>query len=466
MPLRNFVVIALSAIVCVACYSVATKNRYANLFAEALEVIERDALQDLPREELFTAAIQGMTQQLDEHSMYISGDMFRALDEDMNQQFGGVGMYVDNDPTTGRLVVLAPIPNTPAFEAAIQIGDEIHEIDGHKTEGMDRTEAIKLMRGPQGKPVQIVLKRDEQFLSKNLVRAAIPVPSVHGDWRNPDGTWNYFLKDDPRIGYIRLLTFGKKSTEELRAALGEIRGSVNGLILDLRNNSGGLLTAAIDISDMFLPAGKDIVKTRGRNKVLVEEFFSTSSSELKHSFPVVILVNRNSASASEIVAACLQDNDRAVIVGEQSWGKGTVQNLIPIERGRSALKLTIASFWRPVDRNIDRFAKESVESGVWGVQPNQGMEVELTEEELFENIRWRNQRDLAGLTNGKSLKTVNGQSDDAPTRDDSPTSDDTDDQDDNSESTADEKPVVPHVDRPLQKAKEYLQALFKKSIAA
>ncbi len=458
MPLRNFVVIALSAIVCVACYPVATKNRYANLFAEALEVIERDALQDLPREELFTAAMQGMTQQLDEHSMYISGDMFRALDEDMNQQFGGVGMYVDNDPKTGRLVVLAPIPNTPAYEAAIRIGDEIHEIDGHNTDGMKRSDAIKLMRGPQGKPVEIVLKRGDEFLNKNLVRAAIPVPSVHGDWRNPDGSWNYFLKDEPRIGYIRLLTFGKKSTEELRAALGEIRGSVKGVILDLRNNSGGLLTAAIDISDMFLPAGKDVVKTRGRNKVLVEEFFSTSSSEVKHSFPLVVLVNRNSASASEIVAACLQDHDRAVVVGEQSWGKGTVQNLIPIERGRSALKLTIASFWRPCDRNIDRFAKESVESGVWGVQPNPGMEIDLTEEELFQNIRWRNERDLAGLTNGKSLRFNSDESQDAPSPDNEKNSD--------SQATADEKPTAPHVDRPLQKAKEYLQALLKKKISA
>ena len=469
MPLRNIFVITLTAIIALACYSVASKNRYANLFAEAMEVIDRDALQDVPPRDLFTSAMKGMMQELDEHSMYISGDLFTAIDEDMNQEFGGVGMYIENDPITKKLIVLAPIPDTPAFENGVQIGDEITEIDGTSAEGMERSEAIELLRGPKGEPVNVVFRRNEKLMAVKLVRAAIPMPSVSGDSRNADGSWNYVLKSDPHIGYIRLQQFGKLSAEEMADAVQEINGKVRGLILDLRNNTGGLLSAALSISDMFLGDEVAIVRTRGRNKKLIETYSSSSKTLLNPNIPMVVLINRNSASASEIVAGCLQDHNRAVIVGEQSWGKGTVQNLIPVERGRSALKLTISSFWRPSDRQIDRYDPEAKKSGVWGIQPNEGMTVEMSDDEIYANMRWRSYRDLEGL-NPKGAKMWLQNVEEAISTDADPESEDTPEPEENDEMDATPKAdsfdVETHIDAPLQRAREYFKSILNKAIAA
>ena len=160
MPLRNVIIIAVSIVISMACYSAASKNRYANLFAEAMDLVDTQALREVPRKQLFKSAMQGMLKQLDEHSMFISGDDYRNFDEDMRQEFGGVGMYVENNPTTSRLFVLAPIPGTPAFEAGLQVGDEIVEIDGANTENMPRTEAIDLLRGPVNEAVELVIERN------------------------------------------------------------------------------------------------------------------------------------------------------------------------------------------------------------------------------------------------------------------------------------------------------------------
>ena len=427
MPLRNLVVITLVALFSLACYSVASKNRYANLFAEALEVIDREALRDIPRRELFENAMDGMMTELDEHSMYISGDMFRAFDEDMKQEFGGVGIYVDNDPVSQRLIVLAPIPNTPAYKAGVRSGDWIQEISGKSTDGLARGDAVKLMRGPTGEPVTVKIERAGAAWEETLIREAIPVPSLHGDWRMASGKWRFTLKDHPEIAYFRLIQFGSMSVEEFESALEEVSDDAQGLILDLRNNSGGLLEAAIQISDLFLGDGKTIVSTRGRGGRLVEEMYSGSPAVFPKNKPIVVLVNRNSASASEIVAACLQDHGRAVVVGEQTWGKGTVQHVIPIERGLSALKLTTSSYWRPSGQNIDRFSEEALETGVWGVNPAEENRIELTKEVLFENARQRNQRDLQGLVGAPELQAE------------------------------DLEGEQPHVDQPLQRAIDVIQ---------
>ena len=397
MPVRNIFIIALTVILSLTCYSKASRNRYANLFAEALETIDQQALQDVPNEELFVAAMEGMTSRLDGHSRYISGEMFKLFNEDLNQQFGGVGMYVENEPTSKKLTVLAPIPGTPAYKAGIRSGDTILEIDGQSTVDLDRSAAIDLIRGPEGEKVSVVVERQEEKLDFELTREFIHEPSAHGDFRNQDGSWNHYLKDYPKIGYVRLLQFGSKSAEEMTVAIEAIDEKVDALIFDLRNNSGGLLTGAIEICDMFLERDKLIVSTRGRKNRLLEEHFSTSSQTFSTNKPIVVLINRDSASASEIVAACLQDHKRAVVIGENSWGKGTVQHVIPIELGRSALKLTTSSYWRPNGENIDRYDPDAQKSGIWGVHPSADLEIELSEEQIFQNRRQRSLLDLRGL---------------------------------------------------------------------
>ena len=451
MPLRNLLVIIVTAIFSLTCYNTASKNRFASLFGEAIRIVEKESLYEVPANELFESAMNGMMKKLDEHSIFVTKDLYREINEDMDQEFGGVGMYVDKDPQTQKLVVLAPIPNSPAFEAGVLAGDEIVKIAGEATDKMSQSDAVKKMRGPQDTTVDVVFQRKDQFLRKTLNRKVIPVPSVHGDWRKPDGSWNYTLKDMPNIGYVRLLQFGRRSAEEMQTAFDEFAGNVDGVILDLRNNTGGLLPAAVGICDMFVNKGEVIVRTRGRGRKLLEETLARSEPTVNVNLPMIVLVNRNSASASEILSGCLQDYDRAIIVGEQTWGKGTVQSMINMQHKKSALKLTVASFWRPSDRNIDRNAPAAKESKVWGIQPNEGFEIKMTEEEVFRNIRERNRRDLEGLRT--NLTDPSLPADQTPAAQPE-------------ESEIKPVPQTPHQDRPLERAKEYFRKSINQAVAA
>lgn len=434
MPLRNIVVIVLTAIVSMACYGVASKNQFANLFAEALEVVETQSLREIPRQQLFDSAMNGMLKNHDEHSQYISGEVFKAFDEDIRQEFGGVGMYVDVDPKSKMLVVTAAMPGTPAFRAGLKPGDSIVEIEGKSTTELSRRKAIERMRGVAGTTVTLTIDGRDGVREVDLIREVIPVSSVHGDIQNPDGSWNYSLKENPRIGYIRLLQFGDKSAVEFAAALKEIDGKVDGLIVDLRNNSGGLLTAAVEICDMFLDQDKKIVETRGRGNKITSDYFSSKKIGYNINQPLVILVNRESASASEIVAACLRDHGRAVLIGEPTWGKGTVQNVIPIKRGKSALKLTTASYWPPSGINFDRDPHLNETPGKFGVHPDEDGLIKMDQEEIIANYRNRHERDLELL-----VKPVD---------------------------PADVQESEKHIDRPFQKAIEYMETIFGRRIAA
>jgi len=472
MPLRNFLVIFAVAVISFACYSVTAKNRYANLFAEVLEIVDKEALADIGEEKLFTNAMDGMLKEMDEHSSFISDNGFREFKEDLEQEFGGVGMYVGTDPETETLMVLAPMPNTPAYEAGIQVGDLIVSIAGQKTAGKSRTEAVKELRGPVGETVDIEVRRDDDTLFKTLTRAKIPIESAHGDFRKADGTWNFFLKDNPEVGYIRLSQFGEITGDETRAALRSLPDNVSGLVLDLRANPGGLLDIAAEICDMFLESKLPIVRIKGRNKVLISEYTSTAGTEFSGDLPVCILIDRYSASASEIVSGCLQDHGRAILIGEQSYGKGTVQDIIPIQYNKSLLKLTTASYWRPSNRHIDRNDKLAIQTQVWGVQPDEGFAIEISDEELIENLRQRNSMDFGGLVpEPKDKPTVEG-SPEEPQNTES-TDGESKDKSEASDSDAIEKPAVdaatlkvPHIDRPLKKAIEYIQSRSKKKAAA
>jgi carboxyl-terminal processing protease len=408
MPLRNLILLAVTVLASFACYSVAAKNRYANLFAEALDLAENEALYPQPSDALFVSAMDGMLKQLDEYSTFIYGDKFNEMENDIRQEFGGVGLYLEVDEKTRKVFVLAPVPGTPAFDAGIQVGDLITEVDGSFVTGMTREEVTKLLRGPINQSVRLTLMRNGNRLEKEVLRAAINTPSIYGDYQTSVGAWKFHLRDYPRIGYIRVNIFGEKSSDELRQALKEIPVDASGLILDLRNNSGGLLETAIEICDFFLPPGKVIVGIRRRRGDILQTYSSTEPI-VKPELPVMILMNRYSASASEVLAACLQDHGRALIVGEQSFGKATVQNIVPMQRGLSALKLTTASYWRPSGKPLDRKNEAFKDSLAWGVQPDPGFRIDITEKDILNVMRDRNIRDLEGLIgteNSELLETI------------------------------------------------------------
>jgi len=294
-----------------------------------------------------------------------------------------------------------------------------------------------MIRGPKGQSVVFLVQRSglDMPIDIDVQRDAIPVPSIYGDTRNPNGSWNFVLEDDPRIGYIRLLQFGKRSTDELRDAVQLLNGKVDAFILDLRYNPGGLLEAAIDISDMFIGREVLIVQTRQRDGKVVSRRYATSKTELDTRIPMVVIVNEFSASASEIVSACLQDHSRAVVVGKQTWGKGTVQDLITLERNRSILRLTTASYWRPSGKNIDRTVLQLKDPTQYGVSPDSGFEVLLSDQELTDIASARNVRDQSVLKDGDQRLQPG-------------------------------KPVWLEVDVPLKRAVNYLQTQLSEKSAA
>lgn len=362
------------------------------LFVETYEQIDSNYVRDVDRRELVEAAIHGMLEHLDQYSSYIPREDVARFDQAVEQEFGGIGIQVNG--VGGRLTVVSPLPGSPAFRAGVRSGDVIAEVDGKSTEGFSVTDAVKVLQGPPGRPVTLGIRRDgsEELQQMKIQREVIKVPTVLGDRYNPNREWEFMLDDERKIGYVRLTHFSPHTTEELRKAVDSlVARDMKGLVIDLRSNPGGLLESAIEISDMFLESG-DIVSVKGRS--VTEKSWKAKKGDSSYpDFPITILVNRFSASASEVLSACLQDNQRAVVVGERTWGKGSVQNVIRMESGESALKLTTASYHRPSGVNIHRFP-DSKKEDEWGVKPSEGYEVAMSPEDWELWIQDREQQDI------------------------------------------------------------------------
>ena len=372
------------------------EDRYFELmrvFADTFEQIERNYVKDVDRRKLVEAALRGMMDELDPYSNYISPDDLAKFNVQVEQEFSGIGIQVTIDPQTRRLTVTSPLPGTPAYKAGVRAGDTIMEINGKSTEKMMVDDAVKILKGKEGEEVTIGVMHPgtSQVEQLKMPRARIHVPTVMGDSYKPDGTWNFMLDPDKKIAYIRLSAFSRNTAKELKETLTSLTSQgMKGLILDLRFNPGGLLTSAVEIADLFLDEGK-IVSTKGRNTE--ERIQYARKSGTFSGFPMAVLVNHYSASASEIVSAALQDHKRAVVVGERTWGKGSVQNVIELESGKSALKLTTASYHRPSGKNIHRFP-DSKETDEWGVMPDENYAVPFTHAETLSYDTYRKQRDV------------------------------------------------------------------------
>lgn len=354
------------------------------LFVDAVEKVEANYVQPVNRRELLESALEGMLQNLDPHSTFINTGEWNQFRRQIEGRFGGIGIQVDVNNENGRLQVVAPMVGTPAYEAGILAGDQILEIDGQSADGLTRDKAVEALQGRPGTEVKLTVLHEgsEKAETIPITRAFIELPSVLGDRRKPNQQWDFMLDKTKKIGYIRITSFIQNTTVELRKALEQLKDEgMRGLILDLRDNPGGLLSAAVEVSDLFLEEGV-IVSTKGRNTL--PKTYAAGKEGTFDPFPMAVLVNQNSASASEIVSAALQDHKRAQIIGQRTFGKGSVQNILELEDGSSVLKLTVASYYRPSGENIHRF-RNAKPSDKWGVSPDKGLEVKLKDGEY---VRW------------------------------------------------------------------------------
>ena len=310
-----------------------------DLFSEVLDKIKKEYVDEVDQSEMIDSAINGALQYLDPYSAYMNPELFKSIETDTRGEFGGLGIEVGME--AGVVKVISPIDDTPASRAGIKAGDYIVKIENIQVQGKSLTEAVDLMRGPIGSSIELTIRRrgEKKALTFNLVREIIEIQSVKTD----------LLEND--IGYIRLTSFNENSSEQIESRIKDLEKNQNlkAYILDLRNNPGGLLSQAIMISDFFLDNG-EIVSTKSRKSSENRKWFA-KKGDLTNGKTLVVLINYGSASASEIVAGALKDHKRAIILGEKSFGKGSVQSIIPL-KNKGAIRLTVAKYYLPSGKSI------------------------------------------------------------------------------------------------------------------
>jgi len=310
-----------------------------DLFGEVLEKINEEYVDEINQSESMDSAINGLLQSLDPYSAYMSPEIFNEMQTETSGEFGGLGIEVSME--SGVVKVISPIDDTPASRAGIKAGDYIVKIQGIQVQGKTLTEAVDLMRGPVGSSIELTVRRrgEKKALTFNITREIIKIQSVKADLLEKD------------IGYIRLTSFNENSSKQIEDNIEELEKnkSISAYILDLRNNPGGLLSQAIRISDLFLDNG-EIVSTKSRQPSENRKWFA-KKGDLTKGKTLLVLINYGSASASEIVAGALKDHKRAIILGENSFGKGSVQSIIPL-KNKGAIRLTVAKYYLPSGKSI------------------------------------------------------------------------------------------------------------------
>ena len=358
--------------ICNTSYSENTNKLYEkiDLFSEVLEKINQEYVEEIDQSEVMDSAINGILQSLDPYSGYMSPEIFKEIQIETSGEFGGLGIEVSME--AGVVKIITPIDDTPASKAGVKAGDYIVRINGEQVQGKTLMEAVNLMRGPVGTSIEITIRRKGLKKAKifKITREIIEIKSVVSELK------------DKKVGYLRLRSFNENSDTQLKKEISKLEKNEKlvGYILDLRNNPGGLLSQAVKISDFFLDDG-EIVSTKGRKSRENRKFFARKGDRINGK-PLIVLVNRGSASASEIVAGALQDQKRAVLLGETTYGKGSVQSIIPL-KNRGAIRLTISKYYLPSGKSISDI----------GVSPD--IKVEEEEKDFLINTITDNQLNYA-----------------------------------------------------------------------
>jgi len=356
MPKRNIVWIIVGVVIAVLLWKVPESyirrdtlyNKFSPLIDVRVQVLKH-YVEPLDDDELLHGAIDGMLNRLDPYSMYFTESEYEQFDKQAKGEFSGIGVQVATPPG-GGLIVVSPIEGSPAFQAGIRSGDRITHVDGIETMGKALDRCVKIISGKPGTQVTLTILRSgvEPPFDQTITRSLVSVPTVRGWARTDDWNWNYLIDPERWIGYVRILSFEGKTTEQFHAIVKDllVRHRIRGLILDVRDNPGGLLEVVVTITNRFLTEGK-IVSTKGRPGQAPEVSYLATREDTYPDIPLAILVNGGSASASEILAGALADHGRAVVVGEKTFGKGSVQEILQVENHNGKIKLTTAYYYLP-----------------------------------------------------------------------------------------------------------------------
>ena len=443
MPKRNLFVLLLMIVTAVVAWLARDRAGHGRRFAEVLGAIDRAYLEPVDQQSLFDAAMEGVFSRLDEHSAFVVGDHRDQLESLLDQEFGGVGVELTRTEAHRGITVVSPVLGSPAWHAGIAAGDRILAIDGISTLQMPLEEAFRRLRGRPGASVLLTVASQRAASAADeavdgpardiaLVREVVKTESVLGDRRRQDGSWEWMIEGEPAAAIVRVTSFGERTADELRRAVEAITSrmadakdqaeqqpdreqqgeakqhdSSGMLILDLRGNAGGLLSAAVEVCDVFLDDGV-IVSTKGRavegrgvgddgaagDDLAALDVRRATRGAALGDVPMAVLVDGLTASAAEVVAACLQDHGRAIVVGNRSFGKGTVQSIMQLSDGSGLLKLTTSEYLRPSRMNIHRRSNDDESDTDWGVSPDRGCELTPTGRQIEALQAWRRMRDV------------------------------------------------------------------------
>ena len=376
--MKKFIIILLSFFFLIKANAEVERNIYEkiDLFSEVLEKINQEFVEEVDQSEIMDSAIDGVLQSLDPYSSYMNPEMYKEMLTETSGKFGGLGIEVGME--AGVVKVISPIDNTPAAKAGLKAGDYIVKINDIQVQGKSLTEAVELMRGPVGSDIEITVRRRgvKKAINFNITREIIEIESVKSRYI------------DNNIAYLRLTSFNENSAQQIKDKIKEFdkKNNLKGYIFDLRNNPGGLLSQAIKISDFFLENG-EIVSTKSRKNRENRKWFA-KKGDLINGKPLIVMINYGSASASEIVAGALKEHKRAIILGEHTYGKGSVQSIIPL-KNKGAIRLTISKYYLPSGKSISDV----------GVAPD--IEIEELSENFAINTETDNQLNFA-------IKLLNG----------------------------------------------------------
>jgi carboxyl-terminal processing protease len=406
MHRRNLLIVAIVVPGCLLACAAQDRTGQGKRFSEVIQRIDKGYFRTVDTEQLFQAAMEGVFRKLDDRSEFIEPSKFKNYERDFKKEFAGIGVELDTEPSSGDIIVVAPVYGGPAWRAGIRSGDRIISVENIKTSGRTLSEVVSQFRGVVGSKVDLCIKK--QGVSQNglsavqdvtISRQNITIESVRGDRRLPGGKWNWWLEGEPNIVYLRISHFGNRTGLEIAQLIEKLvfNQVPKGLVIDLRGNSGGMLQAGIAVCDLFLGDGliaavaNDRLKDRSNRKQLQQEWAATPGQVLE-GIPIAILVDEFTASVAEIVAASLQDHKRATIVGSRSFGNASVQTITTLSNGSGAIQLTTNEYQRPSGTSLNRLST-SRDSDAWGVRPDSNFAFSPTRKQLEDWITWRQDRD-------------------------------------------------------------------------